>query len=665
MSDFIDGLNLITSAKIHELYAKQDTEDPLVLRKKAADFRKGYGNWRSKKSKGARGETGYLLDKEKLHATDVHHTDIVMDAVPLTRVSSTEQLKQPDTPGRGLSKRGSLFRCNSIIDGNELDDGKEKENWLKFYVNPYSGMAEAELTEPVALNQGNLEKVIPASVVKPKYQRPGDGRFIDHYMCHMGVGGFHRSHQAVYTDDLLNLAASLEAENGAPTDVKKWGIVGIGLMPWDSKMYNILKEQDHLYTLLSRGHTGSEARVVGSIVDFMFAPENHQAVIDKLSDAETRIVSLTVTEKGYCQDVNGDLDRANALVKSDLDGDLAKPSSAIGMIVAALRQRKNNGTPSFTVLSCDNLPENGDKIKHVVLQMAGYVSPELREWVEANTTFPNTMVDRITPMTEAEHIELVARDYMVNDAWPVIAEDFSQWVIEDNFCDGMPAWDKVGGLVVKDVKPYEFMKLRLLNGGHSCLSYISVLCGYSYVDDAMADPQISGFISAFFQEIAPTLLPVPGVDTKTYQAKLVERFGNPYIKDRLTRLAEDGSKKMPNTLKEAVIELREKGLSTKVIALANAAWIRYMTGKGPIWGDVIQGIKDPLAAELQDLAEEAINGVDTGAEPKPEKYIELVFGQEIVELEGFMEEIKDCLKSIVNKGAPVTLEEVMASVTAA
>ncbi|CAM9937611.1 unnamed protein product, partial [Hapterophycus canaliculatus] len=223
---------------------------------------------------------------------------------------------------------------------------------------------------------------------------------------------------------------------------------------------------------------------------------------------------------------------------------------------------------------------------------------------------------------------------------------------------------QVGALVVKDVKPYEFMKLRLLNGGHSCLSYISVLCGYNYVDDAMADPLIAGFISEYFEEIAPTLLPVPGVDTKTYQKKLVERFGNPYIKDKLTRLAEDGSKKMPNTLKEAVLELRERGLPTKVVALANAAWIRYMTGKGPIWGDVIQGIKDPLAAELRDLAEEALDGVDSGAEPKPEKYIELVFGPEIVELEGFMEEIKDCLTSIVNKGAPVTLEEVMASVTA-
>ncbi|CAM9230963.1 unnamed protein product, partial [Laminaria digitata] len=568
---------------------------------------------------------------------------LVLDAVPLTRVNSVEMLKSPERPGRGVSRRGSLFRCNSIIDGNDLEAHQEKENWLKFYVNPYSGMAEAELTEPVALNQGNLEKVIPATVVKPHYARPGDGRFIDHYMCHMGVGGFHRSHQAVYTDDLLNLAASLEAKNGEPSaDMKKWGIVGIGLMPWDSKMYNILKAQDHLYTLLSRGHTGSEARVIGSIVDFMFAPENHQAVIDKLAHVDTRIVSLTVTEKGYCQDVNGDLDRANALVKSDLDGDLAKPSSAIGMIVAALRKRKAEGTPSFTVLSCDNLPENGDKIKHVVLQMAGYVSLELREWVETNTTFPNTMVDRITPMTEVEHIELVARDYMVKDSWPVIAEDFSQWVVEDNFCNGMPAWDKVGALVVKDVKPYEFMKLRLLNGGHSCLSYISVLCGYNYVDDAMANPLISGFISQFFKEISPTLLPVPGVDTSTYQKKLVERFGNPYIKDKLTRLAEDGSKKMPNTLKEAVLDLSEKGLPTKVIALANAAWIIFMVGRAPDTGEAILGIKDPASVELRELALDAMDGVDFGEEAKPEKYIELVFGPEIIELKGFMGEIKVC-----------------------
>nr|AGN55416.1 mannitol dehydrogenase [Saccharina japonica] len=663
MSDFIDALNLITSHKIHELYARQDTEDPLVLRKKAADFRKGYGNWRSKKSKGARGETNYPTDKDKLHATDAKHEELVLDVVPLTRVNSVEMLKAPDTPGsRGVSRRGSLFRCNSIIDGNDLEAHQEKENWLKFYVNPYSGMAEAELTEPVALNQANLEKVIPATVVKPQYARPGDGRFIDHYMCHMGVGGFHRSHQAVYTDDLLNLAASLEAKNGSPSDVKKWGIVGIGLMPWDSKMYNILKAQDHLYTLLSRGHTGSEARVVGSIVDFMFAPENHQAVIDKLAHVDTRIVSLTMTEKGYCQDVNGDLDRANALVKSDLDGDLAKPSSAIGMIVAALRKRKQEGTPSFTVLSCDNLPENGDKIKHVVLQMAGYVSAELREWVESNTTFPNTMVDRITPMTEVEHIELVARDYMVKDSWPVIAEDFSQWVVEDNFCNGMPEWDKVGALVVKDVKPYEFMKLRLLNGGHSCLSYISVLCGYNYVDDAMANPLISGFIFQFFNEMSPTLLPVPGVDTLTYQKKLVERFGNPYIKDKLTRLAKDGSKKMANTLKEAVIELSEKGLSTKVIALANAAWIRYMVGRMPETGEAILGIKDPAADELRDLAVEALDGVDYGEEPKPERYIEFVFGAEIVELKGFVGEIKDLLRSIVTHGALTTLEDVMAEV---
>lgn len=292
------------------------------------------------------------------------------------------------------------------------------------------------------------------------------------------------------------------------------------------------------------------------------------------------------------------------------------------------------------------------------------IDPELKLWVEANTTFPNTMVDRITPVTEAEHIELVARDYMVNDGWPVIAEDFSQWVIESNFCNEMPGWDKVGALVVEDVKPYEFMKLRLLNGGHSCLSYMSVLCGYNYVDDAMADPLITGFISEFFKEIAPTLLPVPGVDTEVYQTKLIERFGNPYIKDRLTRLAEDGSKKMPNTLKEGVIELVEKGMRTKIIALANAAWIRFMLGTGPIWGEVILGIKDPAADVLRDLANEALSGVDSGEEPKPEKFMELVYGHEVVELEGFMAEVKDSLRSIVVHGPMVTLETVMASVRA-
>lgn len=665
MSDLIEALNLITSSKIHELYQRQSTEDPLVLRKKAANFRKGYGNWRSKKSKGARGETNYLTDKEKLHAHDARDDELHLETavIPLNRVDSMEMLKPgPETPGRNVTRMQTLYRVNSIIDGTEMEAHTENENWLKFYVNPYSGMAEAELTEPVALNQANLEKVIPHDVVKPHYQRPGDGRFIDYYMCHMGVGGFHRSHQAVYTDDLLNLAASLEAKSGAPSpDVKRWGIVGIGLMDWDRKMYNILKEQDTLYTLLSRGHTGSEARVVGSIVDFMFAPDNHQAVIDKLSHPDTRIVSLTVTEKGYCQDVNGDLDQENAFVKSDLQGDLATPKSAIGMIVAALRKRKAEGTKSFTVLSCDNLPENGDKIKHVVLQMAGLVSAELRSWVETNTTFPNTMVDRITPMTEVEHIELVARDYMVKDGWPVIAEDFKQWVVEGNFVDGMPAWDKVGALVVDDVKPYEFMKLRLLNGGHSCLSYMSVLCGYNYVDDAMADPLISNFISSFFSEISPTLLPVPGVDTITYQKKLVERFGNPYIKDKLTRLAEDGSKKMPNTLKEGVIELTAKGLPTTVIALSNAAWIRFMTGELET-GFPIVGIKDPAAATLQELAFIAVSGVVDGREPTPDEFMELVFGAEILELEGFMGQVKDHLRSICQKGAKATLEAVMASI---
>ncbi|CAM9340214.1 unnamed protein product, partial [Discosporangium mesarthrocarpum] len=609
---------------------------------KAADFRKGYKDWRKKKSKGARGETKYLLDKEKLHAHD-HRENLEALEIPeedvgtMSRTSSMEKMLSPTAPSRG-----NLQRTNSIIDGSEMEKAGEGENWLKFYVNPYSGMEEAnKTTEPVSLNMYSCNQDIPRNVRKPMYKRPKDQHFTDYYMCHLGVGGFHRSHQAVYTDDLLNMSAELENQTGVPSEVKKWGITGIGLMDWDRKMYNILQSQDTLYTLLSRGHSGSEARIIGSIVDFMFAPDDHQAVIDKIAHESTRIVSLTVTEKGYCQNVNGDLDtQNNAFVKSDLECNLTKPKTAIGMICAGLRKRMEDGVPSFTVLSCDNLPENGDKIKHVVLQMAELISPELRAWVGENTTFPNTMVDRITPMTEMDHIEILARDYMLHDAWPVIAEDFSQWVIEDNFCNGAPEWDKAGALFVKDVTPYEFMKLRLLNGGHSSISYISVLCGYNYVDDAMADPLITKFVRGFFDEMAVTLLPVPGVDITAYQQKLVERFGNPYIKDKLTRLAEDGSKKMSNTMREGVIELHERQLPYSVIALANAAWIKFMSGEG-CNGEPIVGIKDPAADTLKALALEALEGVAEGTQaPKPEKYMEEVFGSELVALEGFMDTLK-------------------------
>ncbi|CAM9645157.1 unnamed protein product, partial [Chrysoparadoxa australica] len=394
-----------------------------------------------------------------------------------------------------------------------------------------------------------------------------------------------------------------------------------------------------------------EARVIGSIVDFVFAPADHQGCIDKLADPKTKIVSLTVTEKGYCQNVSGDLDTENAFVKSDLEGDLACPKTAIGMICAALRARKNRGIESFTVMSCDNLPENGDKIKHVVLQMAKYVCRELHAWVSTHTTFPNTMVDRITPVTEEEHIDIVARDYYIKDGWPVIAEDFKQWVVEDNFVCGHPPWDKVGALIVEDVKPYEFMKLRLLNGGHSALSYISSLCGYAYVDDAMADPLISDFVMSYFNEMKCTLLPIPGVDTEDYMQKLIDRFSNPYIKDRCDRLAVDGSKKMQNTMRDGVVELTAKGLPTTIIALANAAWIRYMSSHDPVLSLPWQGnsivLNDPVKDELCELAKEAISEPE---KPAPERFLHFIHGPQLMECAGFVEQVKQHLISLLSLG---------------
>ncbi|CAM9198775.1 unnamed protein product [Phaeothamnion confervicola] len=545
-----------------------------------------------------------------------------------------------DRPGP-LLRRGS--RSSFTADEIEHEAG---EDWLKFYVNPFSGMGEAMLTEPVQLSQESLKK-LPANIVKPMYERPlGDPAFVENFICHLGVGGFHRSHEAVYTDDLLNSGMQ-----------PRWAICGMGLMEWDAKMYLTLKSQDYLYTLLSRGHNQQQARVIGSIVDFVHAPEGHAAAIARLAHPSTKIVSLTVTEKGYCQDVAGNLDTAhNAFVKADLEGDLQRPKTAIGMVVAALRARRLAGTPSFTVLSCDNLPENGDKAKHVVLQMAGLVDPDLRRWVEGNTTFPNTMVDRITPVTEQEHIDILARDYMVRDGWPVIAEDFSQWVVEDNFCFGCPDWDQVGALLVKDVRPYEFMKLRLLNGGHSALSFMGLMCGYHYVDDAMADPSICSFVQAFFGEVERTLRPVPGVDLSAYQRKLVERFSNPYIKDKLARLAEDGSQKVLNTMRDAIAELTKQGQPTTVLALANAAFVRYMVGEDE--DGLLFTIKDPQATRLGELAREATADKEN---PGPEKFLQAIFGAEITALEHFVKQVRDHLRRILKQGTKAALEETIAA----
>lgn len=667
-TDSIEALNLIPSARIHELYKSQDVEDPLVLRKKAAAFRKGYTNWRKSGSKGARGETNYLLDKESLHASELRHEQIAeaSAALELQNILFMEKVDEEIedevlgsprqlSASRQLSRRSSLrdlwqqegdvqeriTQRSGSFHENELEHNDPKEHWLKFYVNPYSGMEEAREAEPIALNQANLKKI--RSVFKPTYPRLKE-KGVDFVMCHMGVGGFSRSHQFVYTDDLL------EKEQQGP----RWGICGIGLMEWDRKMYETLKEQDYMYTLLSRGRKSSEARIIGSIIDYIFAPDDHEACIAKLADSKTRIVSLTITEKGYCQDNQGDLDTNNPFVKSDIEGNLQKPKTAIGMIVAGLRRRMENGEPSFTVLSCDNLPENGDKVERCVLQMAGHINSKLKEWIHSQTKFPNTMVDRITPLTEQEHKDLLARDYMVLDGWPVIAEDFRQWVVEDKFCCGRPAWEKVGALMVEEVRPYEFMKLRLLNGGHSALSYAGYLSGFHYVDDAMCDPVVNAYIAEFFHQVIPTLSPVPGVSMQDYCDQLIARFCNPYIKDNLTRLHEDGSKKMPNTMRDAIINLSERGLSTTTFSLAHAAWIQLCTGHD--LNDEPCSMKDPMAEQLKKLARATM---EDPSRPSATAFLMEVHGQTLTNIKSFVTEVEGCLRDLRVLGAKAVLESVV------
>ncbi|CAM9207315.1 unnamed protein product [Chrysoparadoxa australica] len=498
---------------------------------------------------------------------------------------------------------------------------------------------------PTKLNGSNLAK-LKDDIVKPKYDRPVEGGiFTDKYICHIGIGSFHRSHQAVYTDDVLNLGVD-----------PSWGIVGIGLTKSKTGLqkHAEMKDQDCLYTVMTLSPEVQETRIVGSIIDYLLAPEDYPGTIDKLADPKCAIVSLTVTEKGYMQDVNGDLDTDNSRVKDDLANDLATPKTCTGIILAALRKRMQAGVPSFTVMSCDNLPENGDKIKHVTLQMAKLVSQELHDWVKENTTFPNTMVDRITPATEPHHREKLEKENDLMDGSPVIAEDFKQWVIEDSFACGRPAWDKVGALVVKDVKPYEFMKLRLLNGGHSALSYISVLAGHTFVDEAMDDSLITSFVKGYFSEMKKTLLPVEGVDTEAYMDKLIERFSNPYVKDKCTRLAEDGSKKMQNTMRDGAVELVREGLPITFIALANAAWIRYMTGEDEQGKPTL--INDPAGEELTALAKIA---VQDPINPAPEKFLESVHGVELANLSTFVDTVKAHLVSLLSVGAKETLKVVL------
>jgi mannitol 2-dehydrogenase len=401
---------------------------------------------------------------------------------------------------------------------------------------------------------------LPAGVAVPRY---GDGD-LRVGIVHFGVGNFHRAHEAMYLDRLMNAGLA-----------RDWAICGVGLLERDARMRDALVDQDGLYTLTLRHPDGvDETSVIGSIARFLHAPEEPDAVLEQLVSPDVRIVTLTITEGGYVADpINGRIPGDDPLVAAEVATGLAAPRTAFGWIVAALRGRRARGTAPFTVLSCDNIPGNGRVCRGSVVGVARLVDAGLAEWIDAEVAFPSSMVDRITPVTTPADLDRVRETLGVEDAWPVTCEPFAQWVVEDHFPAGRPPLEQVGVTLTDDVEPYEAIKLRLLNGAHQAMAYLGQLAGFTYVDEACADAGFAAFLRAYIEtEGVPTLNVPDGVDLPGYVDQLFERFGNPQVRDPLARLAVDTSNRIPKFVLPVVADRLAAGHPCPAGAAVLAAW---------------------------------------------------------------------------------------------
>ncbi|WP_375384035.1 mannitol dehydrogenase family protein [uncultured Microbacterium sp.] len=387
-------------------------------------------------------------------------------------------------------------------------------------------------------------------------------------IVHFGVGNFHRSHEAMYVDKLLRAGGS-----------KEWGICGVGVLPSDTRMREALRGQALEYTLVERHPDGSTpATRIGSIVEYLSAPTELESVLERLADPATRIVSLTITEGGYnISDATGLFDTTTpAIIADAVPG--AIPSTVFGIVLAGLQLRRDRGTAPFTIMSCDNIEENGNVARASFCAFAGLIDRELGEWVAHEVRFPNSMVDRITPVTTDADRDWVHNRFGVDDAWPVLSEGFEQWVLEDDFPLGRPTWEEVGVQLVQDVRPYELMKLRLLNGSHQAMAYFGILAGHTYVQEAATDRDIVTLLTRFMSDEAElTLDPVPGVSLDEYKRQLIERFANPYVGDTLSRLATDASDRIPKFVVPIARSLIASGKPAALCAAVIASWAAYAT----------------------------------------------------------------------------------------
>ena len=459
---------------------------------------------------------------------------------------------------------------------------------------------------------------------------------------HFGVGGFHRAHQALFHDRLMNEGKALD-----------WGICGVGVMPADERMRDVMRDQDGLYTLVEKHADGSlDPRVIGSITEYLFAPDDPEAVIEKLADPATRIVSLTVTEGGYnLDDGTGEFVEDDPDVAHDLE-EGATPKTVFGLVTEALRRRRERELAPFTVMSCDNLQGNGTLARTAFTAFARLRDPELGDWIEREVRFPNGMVDRITPATTDEDIEEVNERFDVEDRWPVVCEPFIQWVLEDSFSAGRPPYEDVGVQVVDDVEPYELMKLRLLNASHQAIAYFGYLCGYRLVHDAAQDPLFQDLLARYMDEEAtPTLAPVPGVDLDDYKRTLIERFSNPGVRDTIPRLCAESSDRIPKWLLPVVRAQLESGGEITRSAAIVASWARYAEGVDEE-GEPIE-IVDRRADRLTEIAQRQREDPDAFIANRD------LFG-DLADDERFADAYRSALRSLHERGARATLEALAA-----
>jgi mannitol 2-dehydrogenase len=475
-----------------------------------------------------------------------------------------------------------------------------------------------------------------AEVAVPRYDR----RDVTTAIVHIGVGNFHRSHEAMYIDTLMNSGVALD-----------WGICGIGLQPSNVAMRDALTAQDGLYTLVLRHGDGTwEARVIGSVTEYLFAPDDPEAAIEKMADPATRIVSLTVTEGGYYLDaVTGEFNGADEAIQADLRPG-AVPSTVFGLVTEALARRRARDVPAFTILSCDNVQGNGHVSQRTFTAFARLRDPELADWITAHVRFPNCMVDRITPKTTDEDRAELSRRFGLDDRWPVLCEPFTQWVLEDDFADGRPPLEDAGVQIVPDVEPYELMKLRLLNASHQALAHPGRQVGYRYVHEVTTDPLFARFLLDYMTaEAIATLRPVPGVDLPGYASQLIERFSNPEVRDTVARLCANASDCIPKFLLPVIREqLAAGGPIARSVAVV-ASWARDAEGTDES-GEPHE-LDDDLAPQLQAAARRQRADVTAfldGNRP--------VFG-ELADNPRFAATYREILASLFDRGVRSTLAD--------